>query len=344
MKLGIIVGLSLTPIYLLYNNLNNYSYGQNSQISETLITGTIETKYLFWVVTWGKETSLDKIIQLSKQSNNIKIGLVDIAESSYHNERFKSFLRNLCNKTDGEMFINEFFYTQRNDKTDIDENTLNNYIDTLKYISNVCKNKRNVTIFFSEMDSMPLDALVDLYKITKEYLPNAKFGYYTNFNQNPEYIIELYKKLDNLGIKLSYVGYDIWPVPGYVYKKENGKIAIPKQYVDMYLKPIIKFAKDKNITLFIGEIGFRNGDPEGYLYPAEVCLSNNNCTKTKDYEKTIGYLIDVIEDLKKIVIDNNYSGEFYIGIWNLNGANDDTFGIGDNPYFDRLINYMIKDQ
>jgi len=161
----------------------------------------------------------------------------------------------------------------------------------------------------------------------KEYLQKAKLFYYVDMG-NSERIVELYNYLlNNYGIKLDMVGLELYG--DYIYN--HGNISMSEYMIDVIMK-YKQFADENNIKFFIGELGFRNGDLEGYIDSGGLGYWNG--PSKQGYQATIKYYIDIINQLHKMSIN-------IIGIYNWNGYGD-SFGLWNNPYVNNLINYMVN--
>jgi hypothetical protein len=161
----------------------------------------------------------------------------------------------------------------------------------------------------------------------KQYLPNSKLFYYVDMG-NSEIIEDLYNcLLNNYGIKLDMVGLEVY---GTYKLKNNGKISMSESMISAIMQ-YKQFADQNNIKFFIGELGFRDGDVEGYI--DSVGTGYWDGPSKEGYKDTIKYYEDIINQLHGMGIK-------IIGIYDWNGKNP--FGLWNNPYINNLINYMIN--
>jgi len=133
--------------------------------------------------------------------------------------------------------------------------------------------------------------------------------------------------LNNYGIKLDMVGLEVYG--NYIYN--NGNISM-SEYMKSIIMQYKQLADKNNIKFFIGELGFRNGDLEGYISSGGLGFWNG--PSEEGYQATIRYYENIINQLYKMNIN-------IIGIYNWNGYGD-PFGLWNNPYINNLINYMIN--
>jgi hypothetical protein len=146
---------------------------------------------------------------------------------------------------------------------------------------------------------------------------------------NSKRIMELYNYLlNNYGIKLDIIGLEVYG--DYIYN--NGDISM-SEYMKSIIMQYKQFADKNNVKFFIGELGFRNGDLEGYI--SSGGLGYWNGPSEEGYRATIKYYKNIINQLRDMGIE-------IIGIYNWNGYNGDPFGLWNNPYINDLIEYMIN--
>jgi hypothetical protein len=230
------------------------------------------------------------------------------------------------NKDNKSIYINLFVTTNRDNIGNLLQYN-QNIKEFLKYLSNITNGGENIIIGFSEIDEAPIEQLAYYYSLMKKYLPKAKLFYYVDMG-NSERIVELYNYLlNNYGIKLDMIGLELYG--DYIYN--HGNISMSKDRIDIIMQ-YKQFADENNIKFFIGELGFRNGDLEGYIDSGGLGYWNG--PSEQGYQATIKYYIDIINQLHKMGIN-------IIGIYNWNGYGD-PFGLWDNPYVSNLINYMIS--
>ncbi len=194
-------------------------------------------------------------------------------------------------------------------------------------ISNITDRGGNIVVGLSEMNSLDLQDFYQVYSILHQYLPNAELMYYTDLGQPADSIKEVFSYLKNSGIVLKYIGYDIYPHPSYSY--QGGKVAVPSNRRPNYGSK--SFAEMQDINFFIGEVGFRSGDVDGWQYPYSTKYINfNNST---GYISTITYYEQVINQLHSLGID-------LIGIWNFDGSYGDPFGLWNNPHVANFLKFI----
>ena len=313
------------------NNLNN----NNSQY-QNFPNNLNSLQYIFWDVPWGPGNGTYKLLDPYFQSNSpITEGVIVAFDSHYNNslDQILYLYENNINKK--PIYINLFVTanTNRDDITDLsqyDEN-IKNFLN-LKRLSNTTKGGENIIIGFSEIDEVPIEQLAYYYSLMKNYLPNSKLFYYVDMG-NSKRIVELYNYLLNTyGIKLDMIGLEVYGTYNYNYNDNGGYISMTESMINTIMQ-YKQFADENNIKFFIGELGFRNGDVEGYINSGNT--EYPDCPPEIDYQDTIKYYIDIIKQLHKMGID-------IIGIYNWNGANGDLFGLWNNPNINELINYMIN--
>jgi hypothetical protein len=199
---------------------------------------------------------------------------------------------------------------------------------TLHKIAAVTNGGEKLVVGVSEMNDLNNYGYYEVYSLIKQILPNAKLFYYTDLGQSVSSVESVFQYLQSNGITLNYIGYDVYPYPSYNYA--NGVVSIPSNYVNQILD-LENFANQQGVSFFIGEIGFRDGDVQGYNNPASTTYIDFN--SPAGYQDTINYYEDVISQLNSMGIN-------FIGIWNYNGWNGDPFGLWNNPYFNQLLEFV----
>jgi hypothetical protein len=199
---------------------------------------------------------------------------------------------------------------------------------TLHKIAAVTNGGEKLVVGISEMNDLNNYGYYEVYSLIKQILPNAKLFYYTDLGQSVSSVENVFQYLQSNGITLNYIGYDVYPYPSYNYA--NGVVSIPSNYVNQ-ISDLENFANQQGVSFFIGEIGFRDGDVQGYNNPASTTYIDFN--SPAGYQDTINYYEDVISQL-------NSMGIHFIGIWNYNGWNGDPFGLWNNPYFNQLLEFV----
>ena len=199
---------------------------------------------------------------------------------------------------------------------------------TLHKIAAVTNGGQKLVVGISEMDNLTNYGYYEVYSAIQQILPNAKLFYYADLDQSVSSVESVFQYLQSNGITLNYIGYDVYPYPSYNYA--NGAVCILSNYVNQ-ISDLENFANQQGISFFIGEIGFRDGDVQGYNNPASNTYIDFNSPKR--YQDTINYYEDVISQL-------NSKGINFIGIWNYNGWNGDPFGLWNNPYLNQLLEFV----
>ncbi|MFP3299292.1 MAG: hypothetical protein RXO22_09480 [Thermocladium sp.] len=228
------------------------------------------------------------------------------------------------------LFIN-FFLTTNNWRgylTDVTPAQMVLLEYTLHKIAAVTNGGQKLVVGISEMNNLNNYGYYEVYSAIQQILPNAKLFYYTDLGQSVSSVESVFQYLQSNGITLNYIGYDVYPYPSYNYA--NGVVFIPSNYVNQILD-LENFANQQGISFFIGEIGFRDGDVQGYNNPASTTYIDFN--SPAGYQDTINYYEDVISQLNSMGIN-------FIGIWNYNGWNGDPFGLWNNPYFNQLLEFV----
>ncbi|MCY0891886.1 MAG: hypothetical protein OWQ51_13140 [Pyrobaculum arsenaticum] len=195
---------------------------------------------------------------------------------------------------------------------------------TLAKIAEATGGGRRLVVGTSEMGRLSRVGYYQIYALMRRALPHARLFYCADFNQDAEAVAEIYNYLAEKGVKLDYLCHHVYPWPAYDY---NGSVAIPARYVEEILK-LRKFAEERGAGYFIGEVGFRNGDVEGYLYPPLV--EYRRFDPAAGYQATIKYYKDVVGQLAGLGIS-------LVGIWNYDGWWGDPFGLWHNPHLSQLL-------
>jgi hypothetical protein len=304
------------------NNLNNNTSYQN--FSNNLNN----LQYIFWDVPWGPGNGTYKLLDLYFQSNSpITEGVIVTFNDNYNYslDQILYLYENNINKK--PIYINLFVTTDRDNITSLSQYD-QNIKEFLEYLSNITNGGENIIIGFSEIDKVPIEQLAYYYSLMKNYLPKAKLFYYVDMG-NSIRIVELYNYLlNNYGIKLDMIGLEVYGT----YNYNNGNISM-SEYMINIITQYKQFADENNIKFFIGELGFRDGDVEGYIDSGGTGYWNG--PSEQGYQATIRYCEDIITQLHEM-------GIYIIGIYNWDGANGDLFGLWKNPYINSLINYMIN--
>jgi hypothetical protein len=128
------------------------------------------------------------------------------------------------------------------------------------------------------------------------------------------------------------IGLELYGTYNYNNDYNNGTISMTKSMINTIMQ-YKQFADQNNIKFFIGELGFRNGDLEGYIDSGNIKYKNS--PSEEGYQATIKYYEDIINQLHGMGIN-------IIGIYDWNGYNGDPFGLWNNPCINSLINYMIN--
>jgi hypothetical protein len=306
----------------LSNNLNNNTSYQNFP------NNLNNLQYIFWNVPWGPGNGTYKKLDPYFQSNSpITEGVIVTFNDNYNYslDQILYLYENNINKK--PIYINLFVTTDRDNITNLSQYD-QNIKEFLEYLSNITNGGENIIIGFSEIDEAPIEQLAYYYSLMKQYLPNAKLFYYVDMG-NSQRIVELYNYLlNNYGIKLDMVGLEVYGT--YIYN--NGNISMSEYMINTIMQ-YKQFADENNIKFFIGELGFRDGDLEGYIDSGGIGYWNG--PSEQGYQATIRYYEDIINQLHEMGIN-------IIGIYNWNGSNGDPFGLWNNPYVNKLINYMIN--
>jgi hypothetical protein len=325
----ILVLTSLTPVnYFLAYNISS------------------DPRLLFWLVPWGPSNGTYE--NLLPYLQNLVVGIV-FPFNTYNLGNENVSLQQALNYGNNEYWISEqlskldtlynssnllfinFFLTTDNWRGYLTSVThaqmlLLNY--TLYKIANVTNGGEKLVVGVSEMNDLSNYGYYEVYSLIKQILPNAKLFYYTDLGQSVSSVESVFEYLQSNGITLNYIGYEVYPYPSYSYV--NGIISIPNNYVNQ-ISDLENFANQQGVSFFIGEIGFRDGDIEGYINPASTTYIDFN--STIGYQDTINYYEDVISQLNSMGIN-------FIGIWNYNGWNGDPFGLWNNPYFNQLLEFV----
>jgi len=305
-----------------------------------------DPRLLFWLVPWGPSNGTYE--NLMPYLHNLIVGIVfpfntynlgnenvsleealNYGNNGYWISEQLSKLDTLYNYSN-LLFIN-FFLTTNHWRGNITNVTpaqmlLLNY--TLHKIAAVTNGGQKLVVGISEMNNLNKYGYYEVYSLIKQILPNAKLFYYTDLGQNVSSVESVFQYLQSNGITLNYIGYEVFPYPSYNYA--NGVVSIPSYSVNQILD-LESFANQQGVSFFIGEIGFRDGDVQGYKYPASTTYIDFN--STIGYQDTINYYEDVISQL-------NYIGINFIGIYDYNGGNGDPFGLWNNPYFNQLLEFV----
>ncbi|MGC8584419.1 MAG: hypothetical protein ACP5MH_11950, partial [Thermoproteus sp.] len=180
----------------------------------------------------------------------------------------------------------------------------------------------------SEMSRLNLDGYLEIYSIFKSRLPNAEYMYYASLDQDPSSVAQIHDYLQSHGIKLKYLGYSLYPYPSYDYS--GGSISIPATTMQT-LTQLKNLAEARGSVFFIGEVGFRNGDLEGWLYPYDYS-GYRRFAWAEGYAATVRYYVEAIRQARALT--------GIIGIWNLDGKGD-LFGLWTNPYISALYTNLV---
>jgi hypothetical protein len=317
-----------------------FKYGINNNSHQNFPNNSNNLQYIFWNVPWGPGNGTYKLLDPYFQSNSpITEGIIVAFDNNYNRslDQILHLYENNINQK--PIYINLFVTANTNRDTITDLSPYDQNIkEFLKYLSNITNGGENIIIGFSEIDQAPIEQLAYYYSLMKEYLPNSKLFYYADMG-NSERIVELYNYLlNNYGIKLDMVGLEVYGPYECNNNNNNGNnycnegISMKECVISTILQ-YKQFADSKNITFFIGELGFRDGDLEGYIDSGGTGYWNG--PSEQGYQATIEYYEDIINQLHKMGIN-------IIGIYNWNGYNGDPFGLWNNPYVNNLINYMIN--
>ena len=199
---------------------------------------------------------------------------------------------------------------------------------TLHQIAQVTNGGRKLVVGVSEMNGLSLSGYYEVYSMIRQVLPNAQLFYYTDLGQSVGSVESVFYFLQSNGIPLDYIGYDVFPYPSYNFT--DGKIYIPGYYVQQ-IAELQSFAAQHGVSFFIGDVGFRDGDLEGYYNPAST--SYVDFSPTVGYNATITFYQDVISQLSSMGIN-------LIGIWDYDGSRGDPFGLWNNPDFGSLLRFV----
>jgi hypothetical protein len=310
----------------LYQNISNNL--NNNSLYQKFSNNFNSSQYIFWNVPWGPGNGTYKLLNPYFQSNYpITEGVIVTFNDNYDYSLDQILYLYENNKNKKPIYINLFVTTDRDTITNLSQ--YNQSIEEfLKYLSTVTNGGENIIIGFSEIDEAPIEQLAYYYYLMKKYLPKSKLFYYADIG-NSERIEELSNYLlNNYGIKLDIIGLEVYG--NYIYNDRNISMS---EYIINTITQYKQFADENNITFFIGELGFRDGDLEGYVNSGDVIYLNG--PSEQGYQDTIEYYEDIISQLHEMGIN-------IIGIYNWNGANGDPFGLWNNPYFNNLIDYIIS--
>jgi len=305
-----------------------FKYGINNSSYQNFSNTLNNQQYIFWNVPWGPNNETYKLLNPYFQSNSpITEGVIITFDNNYNHSLDQILYLYENNKNNKQIYINLFVTTNRDNITNL-SNYGQNITEFLKYLSNITNNGENIVIGFSEIDEVPVEQMAYYYSLMKKYLPNSKLFYYVDMG-NSNRIMELYNYLlNNYGIKLDMVGLELYG--NYIYN--NGNISM-SEYMKSIIKQYKQFSDKNNTTFFIGELGFRDGDLQGYIDSGGLGYWDG--PSEEGYQATIKYYINIIDQLHNMGIN-------IIGIYNWNGYNGDPFGLWNNPYSNNLINYMIS--
>ena len=305
-----------------------------------------DPQLLFWLVPWGPSNGTYE--NLMPYLHNLVVGIVfpfntynlgngnvslqqalNYGNNKYWVSEQLSKLDTLYNSSD-LLFINFFLTTDhwRGYLTSVTPAQMVLLEYTLHKIAAVTNGGQKLVVGISEMNNLDNYGYYQVYSLIKQILPNAKLFYYTDLGQSVSSVENVFQYLKSNGITLNYIGYDVFPYPYYNYV--NGKISVPNNYINQILD-LKNFANQQGVSFFIGEIGFRDGDVQGYNNPTSTTYIDFN--SPAGYQDTINYYEDVISQLSSMGIN-------LIGIWNYNGWNGDPFGLWNNPYFDQLLEFV----
>jgi hypothetical protein len=305
-----------------------------------------DPRLLFWLVPWGPSNGTYE--NLLPYLQNLVVGIV-FPFNTYNLGNENVSLQQALNYGNNEYWISEqlskldmlynssnllfinFFLTTDNWRGYLTSVTpaqmlLLNY--TLHKIAAVTNGGQKLVVGISEMNNLNNYGYYEVYSAIQQILPNAKLFYYTDLGQSVSSVESVFQYLQSNGITLNYIGYDVYPYPSYNYA--NGVVSIPSNYVNQ-ISDLENFANQQGVSFFIGEIGFRDGDVQGYINPASTTYIDFN--PPAGYQDTINYYEDVISQLNSMGIN-------FIGIWNYNGWNGDPFGLWSNPYFNQLLEFV----
>ena len=305
-----------------------------------------DPRLLFWLVPWGPSNGTYE--NLLPYLQNLVVGIV-FPFNTYNLGNENVSLQQALNYGNNEYWISEqlskldtlynssnllfinFFLTTDNWRGYLTSVTpaqmlLLNY--TLHKIAAVTNGGQKLVVGISEMNNLNNYGYYEVYSAIQQILPNAKLFYYTDLGQSVSSVESVFQYLQSNGITLNYIGYDVYPYPSYNYA--NGVVSIPSNYVNQ-ISDLENFANQQGVSFFIGEIGFRDGDVQGYINPASTTYIDFN--PPAGYQDTINYYEDVISQLNSMGIN-------FIGIWNYNGWNGDPFGLWNNPYFNQLLEFV----
>ena len=325
MKKGLI-GLGLVGTAVLGTLI--FKYGINNSSYQNFSNNLNNLQYIFWDVPWGPGNGSYKLLNPYFQSNfPITEGIIVTFNNNYKHSLDQILYLYENNKNKKPIYINLFVTTDRDNITNLSQYG-QNIKEFLKYLSNITNGGENIIIGFSEIDKAPIEQLAYYYSLMKQDLSKSELFYYVDMG-NSTRIVELYNYLlNNYGIKLDMIGLEVYG--NYTYN--NGNISM-SEYMKSIIMQYKQFADNNNIKFFIGELGFRNGDLEGYIDSGGLGYWNG--PSEEGYQATIKYYEDIINQLHKIGIN-------IIGMYDWNGSNGDPFGLWNNPYINNLINYMIN--
>lgn len=305
-----------------------------------------DPRLIFWLVPWGPDN--DTYLTLIPYLPKIEIGIVFAFHTyglgnqsvslqqalSYNNNgqwisEQLSKLNAIYNNS-GIVFINFFLATSywRGDLTSVTPAQLVLLNFTLHQIAQLTNGGQKLVVGVSEMNNLNLAGYYEVYSLIHQVLPNAKLFYYTDQGQSVSSVESVFNYLQSNGITLNYLGYEVYPYPSYDYT--NGMVYIPTNDVQQ-ITELRNFATQNGVSFFIGEVGFRDGDLEGYYNPASTSYVDFN--PTVGYNATIRFYENVISQLASMGID-------LIGIWDYDGSRGDPFGLWFNPDFSSLLEYV----
>jgi len=327
---GLVGAIILGTLIFQYNKLNDYSIEiSNLDLHNSSFNNLSNQQYyIFWNVPWGPNDGTYRLLDQHFQTNSyITEGVIITFNNNYGHslDQILHFYEN--NKNNKPIYVNLFVTTDRNSIIDLLQYD-QNIREFLKYLSNITNGGKNIIIGFSEINAVPIEQLSYYYYLMKIYLPESKLFYYVDM-ENSKRIIELYNYLlNNYGIKLDMIGLELYGD----YIHNNGNISM-SEYMKSIIMQYKQFADKNNIKFFVGELGFRNGDLEGYI--SSWSLRYWNGPSEEGYQATIKYYKNIINQLRDMGIE-------IIGIYNWNGYNGDPFGLWNNPYVSDLIEYIIN--
>lgn len=153
--------------------------------------------------------------------------------------------------------------------------------------------------------------LVGVYKALRREFPLARLYYYGSGGDRVESLVELYREAG-----LDLVGLDVWD-----YEYKGGRVLIAKRLVEK-LRELAR--QVPNVSLAVGEVGFRLNDREAY-----VEAWNWRRPIVYDDEADVTYYRQVVEHIASLGFK-----PAFLGVW---AWNDGVFAIQRDPEVQRAI-------